>query len=68
MMQDCGQPGFTLAERKRFGNILKVLVTSLNDLFFLYVHFLVNSFMFIGSYKLLINVVYPKPKSPFLSP
>ncbi|KAK9278168.1 hypothetical protein L1049_027728 [Liquidambar formosana] len=23
MIQDCGQPGFTLSERKRFGAILK---------------------------------------------
>lgn len=27
VMQDCGQPGFTLSERKRFGNILKEYVT-----------------------------------------
>lgn len=26
MLQDCGQPGFTLAERKRFGAILKEYV------------------------------------------
>ena len=26
MMQDCGQPGFTLAERRRFGAILKECV------------------------------------------
>ena len=26
MMQDCGQPGFTLAERRRFGTILKECV------------------------------------------
>ena len=25
-MQDCGQPGFTLAERRRFGTILKECV------------------------------------------
>lgn len=31
MMQDCGQPGFTLAERKRFGNILKEYVTPLEN-------------------------------------
>ncbi|CAL8158230.1 unnamed protein product [Prunus armeniaca] len=29
--EDCGQPGFTLAERKRFGNILKEYVTPLEN-------------------------------------
>lgn len=26
LMQDCGQPGFTISERKRFGAILKEYV------------------------------------------
>ncbi|MBA0834872.1 hypothetical protein Goarm_007193, partial [Gossypium armourianum] len=32
--EDCGQPGFTLAERKRFGAILKECVISLENPFF----------------------------------
>lgn len=34
VMQDCGQPGFTLAERTRFGTILKECVISSENLCF----------------------------------
>lgn len=38
MMQDCGQPGFTLNERKRFSNILKEYAKTISRLLRFFSH------------------------------
>lgn len=50
-IQDCGQPGFTLAERRRFSNILSMWVGQMRiSIFLFYIHlsfFLIAVFLFV---------------------
>lgn len=47
--QDCGQPGFTLAERKRFGAILKEYVIYMISLYWFLETFVSSTFIFNSS-------------------